>query len=315
MTIKKIYLERIISDNELDTIKGEYLGDEFISYNIQTDTDVYEKNTNLLICSFRKNRLKNNSLAWDNYKDLSVPARGRGAAAGPVDPSSVYWSKRALHKTEGYKTGYLKADGTPSKMRVNNTVCSSPLGYYEAQKALGYDKPCRLTFNTKAHMEQFEKGIPYIQEIDRWYKKLHPIHYKIQKERADLQPNYRIANTAFSTITINRNFRTGLHKDAGDFGGYAMLSVLEYGSYSGGIFMLPAFGIGIDLRQGDALCARVGEYHCNTAIYTNEKQDEYNNSLPEVFKKDTKVGVLGLDKSYSRISFVSYLREKIKECV
>ena len=315
MTIKKLYLERIISDNELDTIKGEYLGDEFISYNIQTDTDVYEKDTNLLICSFRKNRLKNNSLAWDNFKNLSVPARGRGAAAGPVDPSSVYWSKRTLHQTEGYKTGYLKADGTPSKMKVNNTVCSSPLGYYEAQKALGYDKPCRLTFNTKSHMEQFAKGIPYIQEIDKWYKKLHPIHYKIQKTRADLQPNYRIANTAFSTITINRNFRTGLHKDAGDFGGYAMLSVLEYGSYSGGIFMIPAFGIGIDLRQGDALCARVGEYHCNTAIYTDEKQDEYNNSLPEVFKKDTKVGVLGLDKSYSRISFVSYLREKIKYCV
>lgn len=315
MTIKKIYLPRIINNDELNTIKGQYLDDEFILHTIQRDTDVYEEDTNILVCSFRKNRLKNNSLAWDNYKDLSVPARGRGAAAGPVDASSVYWSKRTLYKTQGYKTGYLKADGTPSKMSVNNTVCSSPLGYYEAQKALGFDKPCRLTFNTKNHMEQYEKGIPYIQEIDKWYKKLHTSHYKIQKERADKQPKYRIADTAFSTITINRNFRTGLHQDAGDFGGYAMLSVLEYGSYSGGIFMIPAFGIGIDLRQGDVLCARVAEYHCNTDIYTNTSQDEYNASLPQVFKKDTKVGVLGLDKDYSRISFVSYLREKINECV
>ncbi len=314
--VAKLYLDRLSTDDELDTLKGEYLSDSWILHDIKEDTDVYEKNSNTLILSYRKQRLdaETNSLAWDNYKDLSTSARGRGASAGPIDPTSVYWSKRHLCKTKGYKTGYLKGDGTPSKMSVNNVVSSSPIGYYESQKALGFDKPCRLTFNTKENMEKYEKGIPYIQEIDKWYKTLHQEHYKIQKERADKQPDYRIADTAFSTVTINRNFRTGLHKDAGDFGGYAMLSVLEYGSYSGGIFMIPAFGIGVDLRQGDVLCAKVSEYHCNTEIYTDESQDEYNKSLPVVFKKDTKVGILGLDKDYSRISFVSYLREKIINC-
>jgi len=93
-----------------------------------------------------------------------------------------------------------------------------------------------------------------------------------------------------------------------------MLSVLEYGSYNGGLFCIPAFGIGIDLRQDDILCAKVSEYHSNTEIWTTEEQKEYNASLPRAFKKDITVGTLGLDKDYARISFVSYLREKLIDC-
>jgi len=314
MTIHKLYLPRIISDKDLDTLKGEYLDDEWIHHIIDYDCDIYDEDTNILICAFRKRRLKQSALAWTHYKDLSVAARGRGAAAGPIDPESVYWKKRSIINTKGYRTGYLKPDGNPSKMVVNNQVASTPIGYFEKQKNLGINKPCRLTYHTAQSLDKYEAGIPYIQEVNKWYKKLYPEHYKIQKARADQQPNYRISDTAFSTITMNRNFRTGLHKDAGDWGGYAMLSVLEYGSYNGGLFCIPAFGIGIDLRQDDVLCAKVSEYHSNTAIWTTMEQDQYNTSLPRQFKKDTNVGTLGLDKDYARISFVSYLREKIIDC-
>ena len=49
MTIKKIYLPRIINNDELNTIKGQYLDDEFILHTIQRDTDVYEEDTNILV--------------------------------------------------------------------------------------------------------------------------------------------------------------------------------------------------------------------------------------------------------------------------
>lgn len=314
MTIKNIYIERLISDEDLKTITGEYINDGFITSVITTDVDIYDKDTNQLLVSFRKRRLKTNSIAWDHLSELSVAARGRGAAAGPIDPDSTYWKKRKLIKTKKFKTSYLKPDGTPSKMSVSNQVCSTPIGYYEAMKAVGSDLPCRLTYHTALKLKKYQSGIPYIQEVDKWFKKLHPVRHGINKERASQRPKYQIENTAFSTITINRNFRTGIHKDKGDFGGYAMLSVLERGHYNGGLFVIPAYGLAVDLREGDVLCAKVSEYHANTEIWTTEEQEKFNNDLPLKFKLDTEVGTLGLDKRYTRISFVSYLREKLIKC-
>jgi hypothetical protein len=314
MTIHKVYLDRIISETDLDTLKGYHIHDGYIHHLFNYDCDVYDSDTYELILSFRKNRLKTSKTAWDNYRHLAVASRGRGASAGQVDPNSKYWKKRTLYKTKGYSTGYLKPDGTPSKMRVNNQVASIPIGYFEKTKSLGIDKPCRLSYHTSVALDKFNGGKPYIHELDKWYKKLNHKAYHHQKTRADKQPKYRIDNTAFSTITMNRNFRTALHKDAGDYGNFAVLSVLEYGKYNGGLFMIPAYGIGINLRENDVLVANVHEYHCNSEIWTTPEQDTHNKSLPVEFKKDTTVGTIGLDLDYSRISFVSYLREKLIDC-
>ena len=314
MTIHKVYLPRIISETDLDTLKGHHLDDGYIHHLYNHDVDIYDSDTYELILSFRKNRLKTSQTAWDNYRHLAIASRGRGASAGQIDPNSFYWRKRTLHKTKGYSTSYLKPDGTPSKMRVNNQVASIPIGYFEKTKSLGVDKPCRLSFHTSIALDKFNGGKPYIHELDKWYKKLNHKAYYYQKARADKQPNFRIDDTAFSTITMNRNFRTALHKDAGDYGNFAVISVLEHGKYNGGLFMIPAYGIGINLRQNDILVANVHEYHANTELWTTKEQDEYNASIPLEFKKDTRVGTIGLDLPFSRISFVSYLREKLIHC-
>ena len=314
MTIKNIYLQRLINDQDLKTLTGEYLGDEYITNPIASDTDIYDSHTNQLLISFRRKRIKKNHLAWEHLSELSVAARGRGAAAGPINADSTYWRKRKLINTRKFKTGYLKPDGTPSKMSVSNQVCSTPIGYFEAMNSVGSDLPCRLTYHTAQKLDKYKSGIPYIEEIDKWFKKLHPVRHGMNKARASQRPNFQIANTAFSTITINRNFRTGLHRDSGDFGGYAMLSVLERGQYNGGLFMLPAYGIGVDLRQGDILCARVSEFHCNQEIWETEDQKKFNDAMSLRFKLDVKVGTLGLEKRYSRISMVSYLRLKLIHC-
>ena len=82
MTIHNLYLPRLLRDDDLNTIKGEYLDDEWIHHIIDYDCNIYDEETNTLICAFRKRRLKQSALAWTHYKDLSVAARGRGAAAG-----------------------------------------------------------------------------------------------------------------------------------------------------------------------------------------------------------------------------------------
>ena len=59
MTIHKVYLPRIISETDLDTLKGHHLDDGYIHHLYNRDVDIYDSDTNELILSFRKNRLKN----------------------------------------------------------------------------------------------------------------------------------------------------------------------------------------------------------------------------------------------------------------
>ena len=169
MTIKKIYLNRIVSDEELKSAKGTFLDSGHVHHFINYDCDIYDESTREFICSYRKKRIKTSHKAWNNYRHLSVASRGRGASAGPIDPASVYWKKRQLIKTSGFKTSYI-VNGKVSKMTVNNQVASTPIGFFEKTKALGIDKPCRLTFHTSQSLKEYENGKPYIHELDHWFK-------------------------------------------------------------------------------------------------------------------------------------------------
>ena len=74
---------------------------------------------------------------------------------------------------------------------------------------------------------------------------------------------YQIEDTAFSSVTINRNFRTAMHMDDGDFKeGYGNLSVIERGKYSGGATIFPRYGVGFNVRTGDFLAMDVHEWQC-----------------------------------------------------
>ena len=202
----------------------------------------------------------------------------------------------------------------PSKMRVNNQVFSNPIGYFDKTKNMGNDLPCRLTHFTRENIKKYEAGLPYLEEISDNYKILNETAYMKQLERANLKPDFKIDNTPFSTFTINRNFRTALHKDAGDFGGVACLSVLEEGKYNGGLFVIPRFGIGVNIRQGDILVADVHQYHANTELWTTPEQDKYNIKLGKTIKDNIEVGTVGSEYNFTRISFVCYLREKLINC-
>lgn len=313
--MRKIIVSELYSNDELQTLNGRYLDDEYIHHIINESCDIYS-DTGQFILSFRKDIIseKNRDIGFTNFKNCISPSRGRGASAGEIDPNAIYWKKRNVIKTKTFSTKYLKEDGTESKMKVNNPVYSTAYGYFEAQKQLNYNSPCRMTSFTKNKLKHYQGGLPFIDEIADYYKKIRPDEYKIQYDRAHLN-NFHINDTPFSTITINRNFRTALHKDQGDFGGIACLSVLEEGQFNGGLLLFPRYGLGINMRQGDLLIADVHQWHCNTQLWTTPEQDEYNQKHCHSFKKVNKeIGVLGSDKDYTRMSFVCYLRERMVDC-
>ena len=208
----------------------------------------------------------------------------------------------------------LKKNGGISKMKVNNQVASNPIGFYESNKNFA-DLPCRLTHFTRTNFEKYNQGLPFIQRINELFKELTPSAYASQETRANLKPHLTIPKTCFSTVTINRNFRTAIHQDAGDFkGGFGNLTVLEQGHYHGGYTCFPQYGVGINLRSGDFVAMDVHQWHGNTPMYETPEDKDYNKRIESSFHDNPAVGTAGLYTKYTRLSFVCYLREKIANC-
>jgi hypothetical protein len=318
--IKKLIISKNINDNDIQSREGTWFNENDLVHPVITSNiDVYyidNSGNEKLLLKFRKKQIKDElcKIGWESYKDLAKASRGRGASAGPIDPESVYWKKRKLVKTNKWSTGYLKPDGEISKMKVNNQVASNPIGYYEAGKNFA-NLPCRLTHFTRTNYDKYNNGLPFIQRIDQCFKRLIPDAYQCQLNQANCKPHLKIPKTCFSTITINRNFRTALHRDAGDFkDGFGNLTVLERGKYHGGYTCFPQFGIGVDVRHGDFLAMDVHEWHTNTPIYETEDDKAFNATLEPAFNDNPEVGTIGIYEKYTRLTFVCYLREKIIKC-
>ena len=58
----------------------------------------------------------------------------------------------------------------------------------------------------------------------------------------------------------------------------------------------------------------VHEWHCNTEMRETAEDAAFNKKLPKVYLNNLETGTQGIDKPYSRLSFVCYLREKLVNC-
>ena len=170
--------------------------------------------------------------------------------------------------------------------------------------------PCRLTAFSKKEVEKWNNCIPLIQDISILFKELVPDKYDNQNKRAKLSENYIIKNTCFSTITVNYSWRTGCHRDKGDYqNGFGNIVVCEdfenpnkyLECYTG----FPQYKICFNVRQTDFLAMDVHEWHCNTEFvqleptkpYLSFKERDINNSW-----------------HFNRLSMVCYLRNNMHKC-
>jgi hypothetical protein len=299
-----------------DTTDMEIFDEDVDIYGLSHEDDVTSgMPKRKLIAKFRKNVFTKGQIqvGWDAFRLLAIPSRNRGAAAGPIDLKGVYWSRRKPVEVTGWSTRYMQ-NGKVSKMRVNNVVASGVIGYYEKTPFLG--QPCRMTGYTRRGLKQFYHGIPFLEAIDKNFKKLVPEAHRKQLAAVSKKPTYQIADTAFSTLTVNMNFRTAVHRDAGDYSeGFGNLSVIEWGKYHGGETLFPRYGVGFNLRTGDFVAMDVHEWHCNAGITETAADKAYNESLPDIRTREASTGVVGSQERYQRISFVCYFREKLENCI
>jgi len=170
-----------------------------------------------------------------------------------------------------------------------NVVYSGIAGWFDRYPRIPYG---RATSYTQNYYSKFQQAFPFLQTLDRGFKELLPERWGNQRAAADkVDPAFLVPGTVFTTITVNKTFRTAAHYDAGDFTeGLSNLLVLSNnGNYSGGYLILPEVRIAIDVRPGDLLLVNNHEFmHGNTPIEVHDDVAE-------------------------RISLVCYLREKMLE--
>lgn len=166
------------------------------------------------------------------------------------------------------------------------SVMSGVAGYYGRYPRIPYGRAC--SYNEK-HPEKFKLCYPYINVLNSYFKELLPIRWGRQKNACTkVDPRYVINDSVYTTLTVNHNWRTAAHLDAGDLeGGFSNICGFGKG-WKGGELIAPEYRAAFNIQPGDLLLVAN-----HTAIHgNNELIGEYNDRLTVVayFRED----ILGL---------------------
>jgi hypothetical protein len=170
-----------------------------------------------------------------------------------------------------------------------NGVFSGIAGWFDRYPRIPYG---RATSYTQRNPEKFAMAYPFLQTLAKGFKELLPWRYNNQMEAAKkIDERFLVPGTPFTTVTVNKSFRTAAHFDAGDLDtGLSNLLVLSNnGNYEGCYLVAPEYRVAVNVRPGDLLLINNHEVlHGNTEIKF-------------------------LDEEAERISLVCYFREKMLE--
>ena len=220
-------------------------------------------------------------------RKAAVKNNNRGAAAGDLEMVDLGTNRPLAERTKTrYRT--LKEDGTVSNTVRAGEVNSGIIGFFDRSARFPF---CRQTSFLIKQASAWRKFLPYIVRADEGFRELMPERWAAQREYADrTASDWVIPESTFTTVTINKNWQTATHKDAGDLqAGFGVMSCLRNKKYSGGFLCFPAWRVAVDMAHGCLCLADVHEWHGNAPL------------------KDLRVG-------YERISMVFYYREHMINC-
>lgn len=180
-------------------------------------------------------------------------------------------------------------DNYISETNYAQSSMSGIAGYFDRYPRIPYG---RATSYTEKNLEKFKLCYPYLSKLNQQFKELIPNRWKAQRAEADkLDPRFLIADTVFTTLTVNHNWRTACHRDAGDlttgFSNICGVTGPEGKGWKGGQFILPQYRIAVNLQPGDMLLVNNHE-----GIHGNDE-------------------LIGDDND--RMTIVAYFREKMTE--
>ncbi len=248
-------VDKDYDDDKLKSVLAKKLKRSDIKDIISDDTDVYTKEGKLLL-KFRKNKLNKKKIDdfYDNIIQFANNKTTTRARASGTKKSNLATNPGVMTNIFGF------FDIISPRQRFIMNQQGKPIKTNARECKFNMDNP-----------EKYEKCIPLIKQIDEYYKKYAPEHYKSQRKKAN-QTQFKIQGTAFTTVTTNVNFQIAVHSDKGDDNdGFGNLAVIEHGKYKGGETCFPQYGIGVDVRTGDVLFMDVHQPHGNLPLVLETK--------------------------------------------
>ena len=205
--------------------------------------------------------------------------------------SYIYPSKARQVATVGETSYVKKLDGTTSKttqLPPHLAPLTSIGGYLDRQSRVPY---AHATMLCRDQPDKWKEMLPFIRSVDAIFKEYAPRYYEIQRSVAQEIPHdWVIGDTAFSTITMNKNFSIQYHTDKNDLKeGLGVMSCLFLGEFQNGELVLPRYKAALKLKHRDVVLFNVHEIH-------------------------GVVPIKGAWGRFNRITVVHYLRENLLRC-
>ena len=250
-----------LTESKMKSMLNKFLRKSDIKHILDHSCDVYTKEGELLL-KFRKKVISQNNIDIfsENIQQFAHRwSSNRGDTTGVNNKNrNIVDNPRLMTNIFGFFDRW-----SPRQKFIFNKLKTKPA--VDVRECL---------FNMD-HPEKYKKTIPLINEINTLYKKLIPDRFKKQNNKAK-ETEFKIGNTAFTTVTTNINFTTTVHRDSGDDSeGFGNLVVFEKkGKYSGGETCFPRYGIGVNVREGDILLMDVHEPHGNLPLKLLSKDAE-----------------------------------------
>ena len=276
--MRELHLSSRVND---DGLPGKMLEASDVDVVVSESTDVYKPDGTVL-ARFRKGFLgaTETRKAYHGLRGAAYRSdqTNRGVAGGSRNEESVS------------NTTYIRMDGSKSNTnRAASGSTSGIVGFYDREARRPF---CRTTAYTAKHPQKFAAALPYLVSLDSHFQNLAPERWEAQKMMCEAtEPDWIIKGTVFTTITVNKNFQTAVHRDSGDFpDGFGVMTAFSAGEYEGFYLAFPGFDpvVAFDIRTRDLLLSDVHEWHGNT----------------------TPCGT----PPWERISLVCYYREKMHFC-
>lgn len=176
-----------------------------------------------------------------------IPAtRNRGAAAGLT-------------------TQHRNKDGRLSSTSQSAPVDSGILGFFDRYPRTPY---CRRAAFTEHERARYGRCLAALREASAVFRAHYPdAHARQAAKVANTHPDFVIPDTVFTTVTLNKNFATTNHRDAGDLpDGFGVMSHYRSGLYTGGLLVLPAYRVAAELESFDVVLFDPHAVHGNTAL-------------------------------------------------
>lgn len=253
---------------------GKFVDDD--SYDVLLDEDaVVHKPGGGFLLALKKRHHSPDAMksAWSVLQGFNSISNNRGVAAGFGRVRNV------------------KQDGTVSN--TNRTpkegeVKSGTVGYMERSPRFPYCRACAWNLESPERLVSLN-GI--CREASELYREFGGAFYEKQERHAlKTHPDFIIPGTIFTTLTVNKNFRTACHKDAGNLTETLnVMSLFRTGKFSGGNIVFPDFRVAAKLDTGDCIVFDAHEFHGNTQV-------------------------VQLSKEFTRCTVVFYFREGMDLC-